>query len=102
MNLFNFNFLVCSVFEVFDNGILNCIGSLYIGFNCIIVCNSGFSFDRGVKFYYECGLIMFFLWDFNFDDNLNGDLLMCNCMLILKKVNFWIELIFYLKKGRFK
>lgn len=94
-NLFNFNFSVCSVPEAPDNGTLNCTGSPHTGFNCTIACNSGFSFDRGVKPYYECGPTTLFLWDFNSDDNPNGDLPTCNRMLISKKVNSWIELIFH-------
>lgn len=69
---------VCSVPEAPDNGTLNCTGSPHTGFNCTIACNSGFSFDRGVKPYYECGPTTLFLWDFNSDDNPNGDLPTCN------------------------
>lgn len=84
--LFLLQFLVCSVLEAPDNGTLNCTGSPDTGFNCTIACNSGFSFDRGVKPYYECGPTTLFLWDFNSDDNPNGDLPTCNRMLILKEV----------------
>uniref|UniRef100_K1RFG7 Sushi, von Willebrand factor type A, EGF and pentraxin domain-containing protein 1 n=1 Tax=Magallana gigas TaxID=29159 RepID=K1RFG7_MAGGI len=73
-----FEFQVCSLPEAPDNGTLNCTGSPHTGFNCTIACNSGFSFDRGVKPYYECGPTTLFLWDFNSDDNPNGDLPTCN------------------------
>lgn len=79
---------------------MNCTGSPNTGFNCTIACNSGFSFDRGVKPYYECGPTTLFLWDFKSDDNPNGDLPTCNRRSILKKDNFWNDIS--LTKGRNK
>ncbi|XP_078325464.1 uncharacterized protein LOC111124244 isoform X3 [Crassostrea virginica] len=69
---------VCSVLDAPENGTLNCTGSPDTGFNCTISCKSGFSFDRGIKPFYECGPTTLFLWDFKTDDNPNGNLPTCN------------------------
>lgn len=45
--------------------------------NCIIECVDGYDFDYEIKLYFMCGKNMFYFWDFQIDDNLDGKMFVC-------------------------
>lgn len=53
-----------------------CINDLE-NMNCFIECVNGYDFDYEIKLFYMCGKDMFYFWDFQIDDNLDGKMFVC-------------------------
>lgn len=69
-------FLVCGNLIVIEYVILLCENDIK-NINCIIFCEEGYDFDYFIKFYYECGEVIYQFWDFKILDNLDGKFLQC-------------------------